>query len=309
MHLKKYFFHALVALAFCCSCEGPEGKVGPAGKNSLVMITDEAPGANCANGGQKILTGVDQDGNGQLSDDEVNVMKYVCNGKNSFLNVVSEPAGSACPNGGLKIESGVDLNVNNSLESHEVIQTKFLCNGLSSLTVYTNEPAGVHCQTGGFKMETGLDLNGSLMLDPNEVESTKFICIPGTDKQIRLEIGESNVGTQSTDWFNTPFQTFRLIKFNKLNYAHVDSITFVPSLFTPSVENQVYVQLYNWTDHVEISNSEISSNVNEYIFKESRNLYDQLPNKEITLGIRVRSQSPDYYVTTGIRSYLFIYKH
>jgi hypothetical protein len=311
MNVNNYITKCLIALILI-SCEGPEGKVGPSGKNSVVKITEELPGINCTNGGQKIETGIDENGNGQLSTEEVEETKYVCNGKNSLINVVSEPLGANCPNGGLKIEVGVDLNGNNSLEINEISQTKFLCNGingLNNLTIYTNEPAGNKCPNSGFKIDSGLDINSNLVLDPNEITLTKYLCLPGSDKQVRLEVGESNVGTNSPDWFNTPFQTFRLIKFNKLNYSNVDSITFVPSMYTPIASNKVYVQLYNWTDNVEIANSELTSNTTDYIFIESKNIFDQLPNKEITLGIRLKSESSNYYVSTGIRSYIFVYKH
>lgn len=317
------FKHDLIKctlLLFLISCQGPEGKIGPSGKDSIVKITEEQPGSNCPNGGQKIESGTDQDGNGQLSINEISQTKYVCNGKNSLLNVVSEASGPNCANGGLKIELGIDLNGNNTLELNEVTQTKFLCNGLNgsnSLTIYTNELNGDNCKSGGFKVESGLDKNANLILDPSEVLKTNYLCLPwadgqvlsGTDKQVRLEIGESNVGTNSTDWSSTPFQTYRLIKFNKLNYINVDSITFVPSMYTTDVTNKVFVQLYNWTDNIEIGKSELTSNTNDWIFKESKNLYDQLPNKEIILGIRLKSESSDYTVSTGIRSYLFIYKH
>jgi hypothetical protein len=305
MNFNNYLIKCGLVL-FLVSCEG---KIGPAGKDSLVNIIEEPAGVNCPNGGQKIESGIDQNGDAQLSTDEVKQSKYVCSGKNSLLNVMTEPSGTMCANGGLKIETGVDLNGDNLLSLNEIIQTKYVCNGLNSLTIYSNEPGGNNCQYGGFKIETGLDQNGNLALESAEVMAIKYLCIPGTDKQLRLEIGESNVGTNSTDWFNTPFQTFRLIKFNKLNYSNIDSITFVPSMNTPIATNKVYVELYNWTDNVEITNSQLTSNTPDWIFKESKNLYNQLPDKEIILGIRLKSEASSYFVSTGIRSYLFIYKH
>ena len=259
MILKRFFTQCLIVALFC-SCED---KIGPAGKNSLVTITDEVAGNNCPNGGQKIESGVDVDGNGSLGSTEVSQTKYVCNGQN----------------------------------------------GLSTLATYKDEPAGNNCAGGGFKLQIGQDLNGNLSLDSNEIQSTKYICLPSGDKQTRLEIGESNNSTSSTDWYSASFQTYRLIKFNKLNYSNVDSITFVPSLYTSDITNKVYVELYNWTDNVEINNTHMSSNTKDWIFKESVNIYDQLPNKEITLGIRFKSENSSFYVSTGIRSYLFIYKH
>ncbi len=72
--------------------EGPEGPAGPrgndgdagangaAGKNSLIAVSPEPAGANCAAGGQKLEVGLDANENGRLSDDEVLELRYICNG-------------------------------------------------------------------------------------------------------------------------------------------------------------------------------------------------------------------------------------
>ncbi len=64
--------------------QGPAGATGTAGtngKNALIRTTPETAGTNCANGGVKIEAGLDVDGNGQLSDTEVNASqtKFLCN--------------------------------------------------------------------------------------------------------------------------------------------------------------------------------------------------------------------------------------
>ena len=65
---------------------GATGQQGPAGNNgynSLLLITDEISGSNCANGGIKIQTGLDQDRSGVLDSCEVLQTKYVCYGTTS----------------------------------------------------------------------------------------------------------------------------------------------------------------------------------------------------------------------------------
>jgi hypothetical protein len=61
---------------------GAAGTNGTNGLNALIKTTTEAAGANCANGGTKIETGLDANGNGVLDAGEVNASqtKYVCNG-------------------------------------------------------------------------------------------------------------------------------------------------------------------------------------------------------------------------------------
>lgn len=53
---------------------------GEPGVTSLVDIQPESAGANCANGGQKILSGLDTNGDGTLAATEVTATKYLCNG-------------------------------------------------------------------------------------------------------------------------------------------------------------------------------------------------------------------------------------
>ena len=65
-------------------CHGPagaagqDGEPGGAGQNSLVRIEGEEPGANCPAGGVRIRVGLDDDGDGQLADEEVDDTTYVC---------------------------------------------------------------------------------------------------------------------------------------------------------------------------------------------------------------------------------------
>ena len=61
---------------------GTTGPQGPSGTNALIKTTSEPSGANCNNGGTKIETGLDVNGNGTLENIEINQSqtKYVCNG-------------------------------------------------------------------------------------------------------------------------------------------------------------------------------------------------------------------------------------
>ena len=59
---------------------GPPGEAGPAGPASLVAVTAEQAGGNCAAGGQRIDVGIDTNGDGVLEAGEVQKTAYVCNG-------------------------------------------------------------------------------------------------------------------------------------------------------------------------------------------------------------------------------------
>ena len=55
------------------------------GKTSLLNVTDEASGTNCGNGGVKVTSGIDINGNGTLDASEIQVTKYVCDGAEGII--------------------------------------------------------------------------------------------------------------------------------------------------------------------------------------------------------------------------------
>jgi hypothetical protein len=135
--------------------DGTKGPSGADGKPSLVVAVDEPSGANCANGGKKVQTGLDADRNGTLEASEVTASTYVCNG----------PPGANGANGadGAKGPDGAPG-----------------ANGLNSLIRTTHEPAGASCAFGGVRTETGLDANKDGMLQTEEVNApaTQLLCQP-----------------------------------------------------------------------------------------------------------------------------------
>ena len=111
---------------------GPDGTVG---LSALVKVSTESSGSNCTNGGQRIDSGIDSDGNETLDVSEVNSTVYVCNGENGakgtsdLLLVTDEPWGENCQYGGQKIEEGPDTNGNEILDAGEIVSTGYVCNG------------------------------------------------------------------------------------------------------------------------------------------------------------------------------------
>ena len=57
-------------------------KQGNVGQSSLLNLIPEPPGANCAAGGIKVVSGIDANRNNVLEDNEIQNVKYVCNGSN-----------------------------------------------------------------------------------------------------------------------------------------------------------------------------------------------------------------------------------
>lgn len=130
----------ILATSYICN-----GKDGTSSLLSLVQVRSEPAGANCANGGQRIDSGIDANGNGDLDAEEQNTA-YVCDGADgadgsdgsdgsdgaiALVSVISEPAGENCASGGYRLDSGLDANANGTLDAIEIQATAYVCNGTS----------------------------------------------------------------------------------------------------------------------------------------------------------------------------------
>lgn len=158
---------------------------GADGLRALVVTDVEPVGANCAAGGRRVDSGVDLDGDAQLSSSEITSTTYVCNGEqgadgaggNAFL-VGAEPPGANCAVGGLAVSTGPDTNGNGTLDPSEITNTQYVCDGVSTtnLVAVRSEPAGATCSAGGQRVEIGTDANGNGQLDASEVTTTRVVC-------------------------------------------------------------------------------------------------------------------------------------
>ena len=181
---------ALVSFALLLSSCGGSGSStdDPTSPSTAARRVDLAPGDQCAYGGVLVQTGIDENRNGTLDDDEVDASEAVCNGLPSLLKrTVLEPGDDDnCPAGGEFIESGIDANGNGTLEASEVDDSAYLCDGqqgdtgsdgLTSLIKRTVLIAGdANCPAGGEFVETGIDDNGNGTLEPEEVDASAYLC-------------------------------------------------------------------------------------------------------------------------------------
>ncbi|HJL05441.1 MAG TPA: hypothetical protein RMH85_30350 [Polyangiaceae bacterium LLY-WYZ-15_(1-7)] len=157
---------------------------GSAGLDSLVELSDEPAGANCAAGGQRIDVGADVDGDGMLSAEEVTSTSYVCDGDGTaaaptLVEVGVEPPGENCEAGGQRIDVGVDESGDGVLDDDEIDSTSYVCEGgvaTPSLVVTSDEPAGENCAEGGQRVDVGVDESGDGVLDEDEIDSTSYVC-------------------------------------------------------------------------------------------------------------------------------------
>ena len=71
---------AVFVSVFLFSCEN-DGKSGADGRTVLTHLSDEAAGENCENGGTRVDTGFDENGDGELVENEIVETVYICDGK------------------------------------------------------------------------------------------------------------------------------------------------------------------------------------------------------------------------------------
>ncbi len=179
--------------------------------------------------------------------------------------------------------------------------------GLKSLIDIKNFSSNQSCPAGGLVIKTGIDKNRNNILDSVEVDDTKYVCNGqnGTsDKQISLPLNYS-ANTTST----IPVTGGELIKFSKRNYTNVDSIIFVANPYVADITNTAILDLYNITDNVPISNSRITTNSlsSDRVFLQTGNVYNAIPDKEITLGISLKSGNNGMFAASG-SCYLILYR-
>ena len=151
--MKDGFRRALLALvpAVLVACGGGGG-------NTVVADNGDAPStaarstplpagdADCPNGGILVETGIGENKNGVLDDNELDNSNKLCNGLdgangsngadgtdgadglNALVSMTLELAGANCPYKGIRIDSGQDANGNGALDPAEISDTRYVCN-------------------------------------------------------------------------------------------------------------------------------------------------------------------------------------
>ena len=99
-----------------------------------------------------------------------------------------------------------------------------------------------------------------------------------------------------------------IVKFDKRNWANASSIFYVAWIYSKSSSNSCYVELYNETDEEVIANSILTNNSTQYpgLLMTSENIVSSIPDKEIDISIRLRTQNEGMTVYMGRKAELII---
>ena len=182
---------------------GEDGADGSDGLSTLIRTSTEEPGENCPNGGTKIEAGLDVNGDGVLSDEEVTETDYVCDGLNGTDGVDGQDGengadGQDGANGtdGIDGTNGEDAEPCTAVDNEDGTSTITCPDGSSviitdgtdgfngadgsdgapSLVSAFAEQAGENCVAGGIRLMFGIDADFNGALSAEEVQSETYLC-------------------------------------------------------------------------------------------------------------------------------------
>ncbi|GMU04689.1 hypothetical protein ASNO1_09410 [Corallococcus caeni] len=149
-------------------------------RDAKTRVRAEPPGEHCEFGGDAVLTGLDQDRDGELDDAEVTATEYVCDDAIPKVRTRAraEPHGVNCALGGQTVESGLDRNANGQLDDAEVTLAEFVCATSVSNVLLRVRPVapGERCPQGGQVSHAGHDANANGLLEEEEVIQEVYAC-------------------------------------------------------------------------------------------------------------------------------------
>ncbi len=197
-----------------CQMPGEDGKDG---SNHLISVVEISAGEDCENGGLRIATGYDENGNGSLDVWEELTLEFLCNnqptsitcdcedgkdGTTTLFDSLQEDPGENCEYGGIALRWGLDDDDSGDLTENEIDHTDYICNGnpgIPTLVVVSQEDSGQHCTNGGVVIMTGVDTNEDGYLQSGEIDSTEYIC-NGQDGATSLIVQQQEpAGANCTD--------------------------------------------------------------------------------------------------------------
>ena len=139
---------------------GPEGDAGADGDSSLVVFEEEPAGANCPEGGVRVLSGLDTNSDGTLQESEVVSTDYVCN--------------LSCSPEDYAIELGAS-------DAGDVVYNGFDRVTFPATTSNTGLTPGALLATPGFEFELEFDATEGLVVSPTAGEGKLDILVAFTD--------------------------------------------------------------------------------------------------------------------------------
>lgn len=118
---------------------------------------------------------------------------------------------------------------------------------------------------------------------------------------------DGRIGTESEEWILPDMDNISIL-LDVSQYPWAKRITFVPTIWTESSDNQCFVELYNLTEKKGISSSRVSTNNYLYTEVPSSDILPFLPQEPTHLTLRIRSENKGVYVASEARAFLIIHR-
>ncbi len=106
----------------------------------------------------------------------------------------------------------------------------------------------------------------------------------------------------------TSYDGSSLVKFNRTLYSNLDSIVFAGQVKVQGKAEYQVAELVNVTDNTVIANAAIDVSSLSYTLVQSGNIMNELPAREVTLGVRIKT-SLGYEYWAGSQFYLYLYRN
>ncbi|WP_426755287.1 DUF7151 family protein [Myxococcus sp. Y35] len=179
----------MLALVLTTGCDGIDLRRLVPQHEARTRVAPEPSGANCEYGGRAVLSGLDQNDNGVLDDDEVTGTEYVCAtaAPGVLVRTQAIPPGAQCPLGGQLTLAGTDLDGDGLLSDDEVTREVQGCQEpvpvVARVRPLLTQP--FVCRYDNALVEAGVDLNGNGVLDEDELRATTRLCADAEVTRLR----------------------------------------------------------------------------------------------------------------------------
>lgn len=138
----------------------------------------------------------------------------------------------------------------------------------------------------------GLGLLGACT-EPDPDTDPPLFFVADADEVLAISFGSTE--TTDAEWTLGKHPELVVVTFDKRDYPDADYIIFKGEVFSTTRSTLCYARLYNLTDNEPIRDSEVFG---YFQLKSSVNIISSLPDKEIQLGLQIRSENPG--VSVGV---------
>lgn len=139
--------------------------------------------------------------------------------------------------------------------------------------------------------------------EPDPMTDPPLFFVADADEVVPISFGSTE--TLEAEWTLGKHPELVVVTFDKRDYPDADYILFKGEVFSTTQSTLCYARLYNLTDNEPIRDSEVFG---YFQLKSSVNIISSFPDKEIQLGLQIRSENPGVSVGVWNHSHIVVGK-